>query len=93
MRGPSRQRGGQRSGSRPGFCPCRAVRGGISWAISVLDGIDSRYPTAVATYHRSPGFFFARGFLGVCGFSGALAIVLSVIGAFTDDTLHREMMP
>jgi hypothetical protein len=45
----------------------------------------------VQTYHRSPGFFFARGFLGVCGVSAILAIVLRLAEAINDDTLYREI--
>ncbi|KAA1416773.1 DUF2975 domain-containing protein [Nocardioides humilatus] len=45
----------------------------------------------MGTYRRSPGFFFARGLLGVCGMSGVLAVLFKVIDVATADSLHREI--
>lgn len=45
----------------------------------------------MTTYRRSPGFFLARGFLGVCLVGGTLRLVFALVGALTDDTLHREI--
>lgn len=44
----------------------------------------------MTTYRRSPGFFLARGFLGVCLVGATLGLVSALVGAVTADTLSRE---
>lgn len=45
----------------------------------------------MAAHRTTPGFFFARGFLGVCGISGAFGVVLAISRLFSDAPVSREV--
>lgn len=44
----------------------------------------------MATFHRSPGFFVARGFLGVCLVLGVAGVVYAIAPVVSGDSVYRD---